>query len=887
LAALPDAAPNRYLLVDPPGAAPGAAVAVQGGGFAPGAALHLGVQAPGQAPLPQTEVTTERDGTFRATITMPATQTAPAAALVARDARGHSAAATLLLRAAQPLAGLKPNVVAPGQSVALSVANFRPGETVRVYAERLAGRPILTGSAGADGSGSWPLTIPYGPGGVNQVVVIGDQGRSPVVTQYLLLNLYPHVSVSNYAPQPGKRVIFFGAGFGPHEPVELRLDRPDGPVLATARANAGGGLRRLGPYRVPFGLSGVHTFIVRGADSHASAAVGVTVEPFFANVQPSTYAAGPGTTITFYGAGFAPQEIVRVYLGRTAQSAGTEVAALRTTALGRIIASSGSYTLPTTVHGSKVSFALVGDISGAVAWTSLHYMAPSGPGVLVGSSGTYHAPPRQHPPVTGKQGPRSPLLAATPPRVVAGGRVSLWGAGVAPRTMVHLVLARHDDPRGWALRTVRSAADGTLKTTVTIPRWVAHADVVRAYSDARGAAPAASAELAVRPALPGITPWTYSGTAGTRYGLAANGFTPGEQVTLYLDSIATPPLATTSSRGGHIAFSGVRVPVATPGNHTFVVKGASGDIASVPFTELPFTPFLLLNPYSSLPERPVSVGGQGFAPGETVHLWVGAGGSTVEGGATADDRGALDGSRFVGGATADDRGALHATAAFTIPTNAHGRFQVMAVGATSARLLRATLNVQPFEPSLWMSGYAGHPGATVAFTGTGFARHDILRVYLGDATTPAATFQAHNGAFGGAGTIRIPFGTRAGMLPLTVRGALSNTKVTLRYLVLAFTPGAGFEVRHRGGFTVLRLGAGGFAAHEGVQLYLGTRAEGTPLHLLHADAAGNLPLRRVLAVRGTPRQSLAYTLVGVQSGAQATALYTPPRAGKRQHRPVT
>jgi hypothetical protein len=56
---------------------------------------------------------------------------------------------------------------------------------------------------------------------------------------------------------------------------------------------------------------------------------------------------------------------------------------------------------------------------------------------------------------------------------------------------------------------------------------------------------------------------------------------------------------------------------------------------------------------------------------------------------------------------------------------------------------------------------------------------------------------------------------------------------------------------------------------------------------LHADAAGNLPLRQVLAVRGTPRTSLAYTLVGVQSGAQATALYTPPRAGKRQHRPAT
>jgi hypothetical protein len=42
----------------------------------------------------------------------------------------------------------------------------------------------------------------------------------------------------------------------------------------------------------------------------------------------------------------------------------------------------------------------------------------------------------------------------------------------------------------------------------------------------------------------------------------------------------------------------------------------------------------------------------------------------------------------------------------------------------------------------------------------------------------------------------------------------------------------------------------------------------------------------VLAVRGTPKTSLAYTLVGVQSGAQATALYTP-RPQKARHGPST
>ena len=99
--------------------------------------------------------------------------------------------------------------------------------------------------------------------------------------------------------------------------------------------------------------------------------------------------------------------------------------------------------------------------------------------------------------------------------------------------------------------------------------------------------------------------------------------------------------------------------------------------------------------------------------------------------------------------------------------------------------------------------------------------------------------------------------------------------MTLRYRVVPFTPGAGFAVRRQHGITVLALGAGGFAPHETVQLYQGTHARGTALRLLHADAAGNLPLLRVLAVRGTPKTRLAYTLVGMCTGARATALYPP------------
>jgi hypothetical protein len=848
----------RYVLVDPSTAAPGASVNVYGSGFAPGVALRLTLAAPGQRPITLTATTAGADGTFQATAAVPPTQTAPSADLIVADAHGRNAEAPLVLQTMRPLAGIVPNVVSPGRVISLWAANFRPGEPVRVYAGRIAGTPLLTGHIGSDGRGSWPVPIPFGPSGNNQLVVVGDQGRAPVAASYLLLNLYPHASVSNYAPLSGSHINFFGGGFGPNEPVDLRVDRPEGPVLASATANKGGGVAHLGPYLVPFGLEGPHTFILRGRFSHVLATVGLIVEPFIPSARPSTYAAGPGTLITFYGNGFAPSELVRVYLGRTAYTSGTEVAALHTTTKGSLVAGSGSFALPVISNASKVGFALVGDVSGAVAWTSMQYLAPPAGVVVHTQSIPYQAPPRQQV-ARINPGPREPIVVANPPRALIGSKVGVWGTGFHPYQTVQLVAESRDNPRGWALGSARSGADGTFTATVTIPTWVTHADTLRAYAGSGASTLTARTGFEVWATTPQITPATYSGTVGSLYGLTGDGFAVGEQVMLYLDTTAAPPIATTTSGGGHIAFDGIHVPLAAAGTHTWIVQGAQGDVASVLYTVLPFTPYLLLSTYSSQPERPVTVTGKGFAPDETVYLFL-------------DDTIGVP----LGVVQSDDRGALAATDAFTIPTAARGPLAVIGVGRQSGIPVRATLNVLPFGPSLWLSSYAGHPGATVAFTGTGFARLDVLQVLVGDGTTPVATFKAHNGAFTAAGAIHLPFSTPGGMLPLTVHGVLSDTRVTLHYLVIPYKPGAGFEIKHQHGYTRLRLGAGGFAPDEPVRIYQGEQAGGTPWRVLRADSRGQLPLLPMLLVRGMPTVHLAYTLVGTESGTQAAAVYTPP-----------
>jgi hypothetical protein len=232
---------------------------------------------------------------------------------------------------------------------------------------------------------------------------------------------------------------------------------------------------------------------------------------------------------------------------------------------------------------------------------------------------------------------------------------------------------------------------------------------------------------------------------------------------------------------------------------------------------------------------------------------------------------------LLGTLQADDQGDIRVEDAFTIPTSARGPLTLTAIGTLSARPATATLDVVPFGPSLWLSAYAGHPGATVAFTGTGFAKEDILQVLIGDSATPAAEFHAHNGAFAGAGAIHLAWTTPEGMLPLTVHGLLSDTRVTLKYLVVAYKPGAGFEIKRHDGYTRLRLGAGGFAPHEMVRYYIGTDRGGTPWKVLRTDANGGLPLIPILYEKGTPREHLVYTLVAPLSGTQAVAEYVPPK----------
>src|SRR5262249_36117801 len=160
-----------------------------------------------------------------------------------------------------------------------------------------------------------------------------------------VLQLYPTVKLTSYALRADSLMAFSGAGFGPAERVFVFLNSTNGQPLAVVNSDGNGSFKNAPGFVVPFCMNGKQTLIFMGEQSRAPLAVAFTVLPYSPLVQPSTYGGFPGTTITFYAAGFARSEIVHVYVGHTKSTTGTLVNCFQADDRGNA-AAVGSYQIP-------------------------------------------------------------------------------------------------------------------------------------------------------------------------------------------------------------------------------------------------------------------------------------------------------------------------------------------------------------------------------------------------------------------------------------------------------------------------------------------------------------------------------------------------------------
>jgi len=371
---------GALILLNPGVVRQGVSMGVDGSGFDPRTGIDLFIkQTRSDSGQPIGSARTDRYGNFYGNVIVPNTLGSGTFFVEAREHGGDKVAqAAGVIAGGAPQLKLSEQVGKPGDLITVTLHGFSPQETIKVYWNTMVGQPITTLQADSGGSiGQATVQVPFGAAGINTFLFVGARSLSMVAASFDLLSLYPTVKLSNYAVRADNQLNFSGSGFGPSERVLVYLNSTTAQPLAVIQTSPKGTFANAPGFVVPFNLKGRQTLIFLGEESRASVAVAWTVQPYMPFAQASTYGGLPGTTISFYGYGFARQEVVHVYVGHTENNAGNMVSCFRTDDRGSAVAA-GSYVIPGNAQG-KLTFTLIGAKSGGVATATMSITAPPVP----------------------------------------------------------------------------------------------------------------------------------------------------------------------------------------------------------------------------------------------------------------------------------------------------------------------------------------------------------------------------------------------------------------------------------------------------------------------------------------------------------------------------
>jgi hypothetical protein len=371
---------EALVLLNPSSARPGSTIGVTGSGFDAGTTVDIYLKhSPDDTGKNLGFIQADKSGSFGGfNLTLPADfASGPFIVVVQQHNSAKQAMATGTVAANSPVVTFGTQVGKSGDVIAYSLKGFAPGEKVNIYFNSLSSprlATVVTGPAGDLRQDN--LTVPFGAIGNNSFIFVGQKSQSPVTVTFLMLNLYPTLSVNTYATRADSTLAFSGKGFGPAERVFIHLNSVQSPPIAIAKADASGVFKSGALFTLPYALKGKSTFIAIGEQSDAPATVSVDVLPYTPAAETSTYGGRAGTTVTFYGTGFGRDELVHVYAGRTALSQGEEVSCFRSDTQGNFGAA-GSYTISSGTQPGQLSFTLIGQSSDAPALAKMQVMAPS------------------------------------------------------------------------------------------------------------------------------------------------------------------------------------------------------------------------------------------------------------------------------------------------------------------------------------------------------------------------------------------------------------------------------------------------------------------------------------------------------------------------------
>jgi hypothetical protein len=492
----------------------------------------------------------------------------------------------------------------------------------------------------------------------------------------------PAISINAPSPTPFSTATVSGSGFAANETVHVSL----GLASASATASASGSFSGV-TLSIPNLPSGLYLVVATGQTSGLQTFGYLYINQLAPQVSPSSWYIAPGTTLSFSGSGFAPNEVVTVSNGAstTANSSGN-------------FASAGGSTVPLNARNSTQTYTLHGATSGAVftlpisvadlypytnpsTWYALPGNAVSfsgggfGPGevvnVFVGASTTpvasfsadssgafmsagattlpFNSGTSVNYRLVGAQSGATALAPVTlaqfypsiAPSVwysAPGGSATLTGSGFAPNESVSITSGSN------APVTATADAMGNISAPAfALPTMPNSMGAITAVGNKSGAS------VTVYVAIGAYYPWlnlsTYWAQGGSALTIIGGGFAPNESVALS----TTQGTFATGHAGPDGALSiATAVPFAMPGATTITaLGGTSGVSTTINMTVAPVYTDLQLGSYAGEPGTGVHFIGHGYIPNEPVNITTDRTGTTVVRTIVADATGSFDDSGYI------------------------------------------------------------------------------------------------------------------------------------------------------------------------------------------------------------------------------------------------
>lgn len=688
----------------------------------------------------------------------------------------------------------------PGQAISFTGDGFAADENIGVSE---GADPALLASVTANGGGSFTnagtITIPFSWAGTSRTFHF--KGSKSGTSADVVITVAPWnalVEASTYSLLPGERISFTGSGFGQFEDVVVAGNASS--TLATAATDRAGGFTNAASFLIPYGWTGEQTLTFKGQKSGAEASVGITIASFYPGLSASEYYVMPGQTITIAGQGFAPNEHVAI-------SAGTQTVHATANALGmfqnagpiQVPRAGNAFTVSAVGENSRLPVAVeitIGTLYPNVApdkWYAFvgSMISFSGSGfvanenVVVKRGGTALATIptdafgsfANYDISTAFGAPRTELYTFTGEETGGTAEVALTLAGLEPYILLssyytqpgsQLSISSHgfganedvDIAIGSEMSTATANAAGMVNSVpMTIPFGTGDTAVISITGKTSGAR--AETMLSLAPFWTDVVPSAWYARPGSVVSFVGNGFAPSEVVNIVRDG--SPAGTVTADATG--SFTGEAMLGYTGPVSQFTFTGAkSGASSVVPITVADLYPGMELSVYYGKGGEPITVFSSGFAGNETLG---------IDFGGTA-----------LGTTKTDDNGVFSHTT--VIPYLTPGDKIVKVTGQGSGATMQVNFTQAEVYASAWLGAYAGPPGASVNFLGSGYLPNEPIEI-LTDRTGTSVVHTFTADAVGGLNNsgYTIPSDFTEGPLKFTIKGKNSYTTVEVTYYVMA------------------------------------------------------------------------------------------------------